>query len=69
MGWKSDLKPLKISEKVLVQVLSDNADQNYFLNQKRMQWNKTEIQQKQINHSFDHTSSREKVNYHLKETI
>lgn len=66
---KLDLKPLKIAEKILVQVPSDNVDQNSSLNKKKnMQWNKTEIQQKQVNHSFDHTSSREKVNCRLKET-
>lgn len=31
---KLDFQPLKIPEKDLVQILSDNADQNYFLNKK-----------------------------------
>lgn len=63
------MKPLKISEKALVQVLSDNADQDYFLNPKKMQWNKTEIQQKQMNHPFDRISSRDKVSYRFKKMI
>lgn len=66
---KLELKPLKISEKALVQVLSDNAHQNYFLSPKKLQWNKTEIQQKQMNHPFDHISSRDKVNHPFKEVI
>lgn len=31
---KLDFQPLKIPEKDLVQILRDNADQNYFLNKK-----------------------------------
>lgn len=34
-----------------------------------MQWNQTEIQQNQINHSFDHTSSTVQVNSHHEEMI
>lgn len=33
---KLDFQPLKIPEKDLVQILRDNADQNYFLNKKEI---------------------------------
>lgn len=33
---KLDFQPLKIAEKDLVPILSDNADQNYFLNKKQI---------------------------------